>query len=112
LSLHRATTLFRRLYLALPFLLAVAVLLIAPAHGFAQTPPLQTGGEASLVIPDLSQGTFLGANGRTLLMGGLGICALGLLFGLITYMQLRDLPVHSAMLEVSELMQDLSLHTG
>jgi len=103
LSLHRATTLFRRLYLALPFLLAIAVLLIAPAHGFAQTPPLQTGGEASLVIPDLSQGTFLGANGRTLLMGGLGICALGLLFGLITYMQLRDLPVHSAMLEVSEL---------
>jgi K(+)-stimulated pyrophosphate-energized sodium pump len=103
LQLHRATTLFRRLYLALPLLLAIAVLLIAPAHGFAQTPPLQTGGEASLVIPDLSQGTFLGANGRTLLMGGLGICALGLLFGLITYMQLRDLPVHSAMLEVSEL---------
>jgi K(+)-stimulated pyrophosphate-energized sodium pump len=103
LPLHRATTLFRRLYLALPLLLAIAVLLIAPAHGFAQTPPLQTGGEASLVIPDLSQGTFLGANGRTLLMGGLGICALGLLFGLITYMQLRDLPVHSAMLEVSEL---------
>jgi K(+)-stimulated pyrophosphate-energized sodium pump len=103
LPLHRATTLFRRLYLALPFLLAIAVLLIAPVHGFAQTPPLQTGGEASLVIPDLSQGTFLGANGRTLLMGGLGICALGLLFGLITYMQLRDLPVHSAMLEVSEL---------
>ena len=103
MPLHRATTLFRRLYLTLPLLLAIAVLLIAPAHGFAQTPPLQTGGEASLVIPDLSQGTFLGANGRTLLMGGLGICALGLLFGLITYMQLRDLPVHSAMLEVSEL---------
>ena len=103
MPLHRATTLFRRLYLALPFLLAIAVLLMAPAHGLAQAPPLQTGGEASLVIPDLSQGTFLGANGRTLLMGGLGICALGLLFGLITYMQLRDLPVHSAMLEVSEL---------
>ncbi len=46
-----------------------------------------------LIIPDLSQGTFLGVSGRTLLMGGLGICALGLLFGLITYMQLRDLPV-------------------
>src|ERR1700724_2071392 len=95
--------LFRRLYPTLPVLLALALLWMAPAHGFAQTPPLQAGGEASLVIPDLSQGTFLGTSGRTLLMGGLGICALGLLFGLITYMQLRDLPVHSAMLEVSEL---------
>jgi K(+)-stimulated pyrophosphate-energized sodium pump len=103
LQLHRATTLFRRLYLTLPLLLSLALFLMAPAHGFAQSPPLQTGGEASLVIPDLSQGTFLGTSGRTLLMGGLGICALGLLFGLITYMQLRDLPVHSAMLEVSEL---------
>ena len=36
-------------------------------------------------------------------MAGLGVCALGLLFGLITYRQLRDLPVHTAMLEVSEL---------
>ena len=103
MQLHRATTLFRRLYLTLPVLVALALVLLAPAHGFAQTPPLQTGGEASLVIPDLNQGTFLGTSGRTLLMGGLGICALGLLFGLITYMQLRDLPVHSAMLEVSEL---------
>src|SRR6195256_5912858 len=103
LQLHRATMLFRRLYPTLPVILALALILMAPAHGFAQTPPLQTGGEASLVIPDLNQGTFLGTSGRTLLMGGLGICALGLLFGLITYMQLRDLPVHSAMLEVSEL---------
>jgi K(+)-stimulated pyrophosphate-energized sodium pump len=95
--------LFRRLYPILPALLALAILLMVPAHGLAQNPPLQTGGEASLVIPDLSQGTFLGTSGRTLLMGGLGICALGLLFGLITYMQLRDLPVHTAMLEVSEL---------
>src|SRR5258707_12010037 len=36
-------------------------------------------------------------------MAGLGVCALGLLFGLVTYRQLRDLPVHAAMLEVSEL---------
>ena len=103
MQLHRATMLFRRLYPILPALLALAILLMVPAHGLAQNPPLQTGGEASLVIPDLSQGTFLGTSGRTLLMGGLGICALGLLFGLITYMQLRDLPVHTAMLEVSEL---------
>src|SRR2546422_1130554 len=36
-------------------------------------------------------------------MGGLGVCALGLLFGLITYVKLRDLPVHDSMREVSVL---------
>src|SRR5437016_3647789 len=92
----------RRLALLAPAFLAITVLLLAPAAGLAQAPP-QPGGEAHLILPDLNQGTFLGTSGRTLLMGGLGICALGLLFGLITYRQLRDLPVHSAMLEVSEL---------
>src|SRR6202167_2491327 len=87
----------------LPLLVAVAVLLIAPAHGLAQNPPPQGGGEAHLILPDLSQATFVGINGRTLLMAGLGICALGLLFGLFTYNQLRDLPVHQSMRDVSEL---------
>ncbi|MDQ6665872.1 MAG: sodium/proton-translocating pyrophosphatase, partial [Acidobacteriota bacterium] len=76
---------------------------MAPAGGFAQNAPEQAGGEAHLILPDLNQGTFLGTNGRNLLMGGLGICALGLLFGLVTYVQLRDLPVHPTMREVSEL---------
>ena len=34
-------------------------------------------GEAGLIIPDLSSVDFLGMHGRTLLMGGLGVCALG-----------------------------------
>src|SRR5437764_15343382 len=97
----------RRLVVAvLPVLLALFVFLLAPACGFAQTPaPADTGGgEAQLILPDLSQGTCLGGvNGRTLLMAGLGVCALGLLFGLMTYRKLRDLPVHSSMREVSEL---------
>ena len=59
------------------------------------------GGEASLVLPDLSQVDFLGVNARTLLGGGLGVCVLGLLFGLVSYNRLRKLPVHRAMLEVS-----------
>jgi K(+)-stimulated pyrophosphate-energized sodium pump len=87
----------------LPVLLAVCVLLLAPGSSLAQTAPTQTGGEAHLILPDLSQGTFVGFNGRTLLMGGLVICAFGLLFGLVTYTKLRDLPVHSSMKEVSEL---------
>ena len=89
--------------LLLPLLVALVVLLIAPTYGLAQNAPPQGGGEAHLILPDLSQATFLGINGRTLLMAGLGICALGLLFGLFTYNQLRDLPVHQSMRDVSEL---------
>jgi len=47
--------------------------------------PQGASGEASLVLPDLSTVDFLGVNGRTLLMGGLVVCALGLLFGLATF---------------------------
>src|SRR5262249_54512491 len=61
------------------------------------------GGEADLILPDLSMGDFLGVDGRNLLMVGLAICALGLFFGLLTYRQLRDLPVHKSMKDVSEL---------
>jgi K(+)-stimulated pyrophosphate-energized sodium pump len=66
------------------------------------------GGEANLVVPDLSTVDFLGGvvNGRSLLMGGLAVCALGLLFGLLTFTQLRNLPVHPAMREVSELIYE------
>jgi K(+)-stimulated pyrophosphate-energized sodium pump len=84
------------------FLFSVAAFLLAPVSGFAQGSSA-AGGEANLILPDLSLGTFLGIDGRALLMGGLVICALGLLFGLFTYRQLRDLPVHKSMLEVSEL---------
>src|SRR5687767_11547287 len=71
------------------------------------TPPVHAGGgEASLVLPDLAQVSFLGVNSRTLLMAGLGICVLGLLFGLVSYSRLRKLPVHPSMLEVSELIYE------
>src|SRR5260370_6951566 len=94
--------------MTLPVLLSIAILLFTPAPGTAQPPPPQVGGEAHLVIPDLSQGTFVGVNGRTLLMGGLAICALGLLFGLITYMQLRDRPLHESMRELPDLLWETS----
>src|SRR5213592_2819235 len=97
------TTRRRYVLTILPILIAAAVLMLVPGSALAQAAPPQTGGEAHLILPDLSQGTFVGVNGRRLLMGGLVICALGLLFGLITYTKLRDLPVHSSMKEVSEL---------
>jgi K(+)-stimulated pyrophosphate-energized sodium pump len=93
----------RHVLLLLPVLFAAVLLLLAPGAALAQAAAPSTGGEAHLILPDLSQGTFVGVNGRTLLMGGLVICAMGLLFGLITYTKLRDLPVHSSMKEVSEL---------
>ncbi|MFZ5624369.1 MAG: sodium/proton-translocating pyrophosphatase, partial [Gemmatimonadota bacterium] len=72
--------------------------------GAAQHRP---GGEANLVLPDLNLATFFGGiGGRTLLLGGLLVCALGLLFGLAIYTQLKNLPVHKAMLEISELIYE------
>jgi len=59
--------------------------------------------EANLVLPDLSSVPLLGTDGRTLLLSGIVICVLGLLFGLWQYVQLKRLPVHRAMLEISEL---------
>ncbi len=75
------------------------------------TPPTQPagqhgGGEASLKLPDLGQASFVGVNGRTLLMGGLVICVLGLVFGLVIFTQLKNLPVHQSMLEISELIYE------
>jgi K(+)-stimulated pyrophosphate-energized sodium pump len=78
----------------------------APAATTVQqeTPPV--GGEANLVLPDLGTVDFVGVNGRTLLMGGLAICLLGLVFGLVIYTQLKNLPVHRSMLEISELIYE------
>src|SRR5689334_21693692 len=68
--------------------------------------PLMAQGEAELKLPDLSTGLFQGVNGRTLLMAGLGVSILGLVFGLLMYKHLRDLPVHASMLEISELIYE------
>ena len=61
------------------------------------------GGEANLVLPDLS-GVLVswGLSGRLLLLMGIGVCLLGLGFGTVTFLRLRRAPVHSSMLEVAE----------
>ena len=58
------------------------------------------------MLPDLGSVTFQGINGRTLLMGGLLVSVLGLVFGLVINTQLKNLPVHQSMLEVSELIYE------
>ena len=77
----------------------------APAPQPEQAAP-HAGGEANLVLPDLGQVTFRGINGRTLLKAGLGVCMLGLLFGLVIFTQLKNLPVHRSMREISELIYE------
>jgi K(+)-stimulated pyrophosphate-energized sodium pump len=72
----------------------------------AQTQTHRAGGEASLVLPDVNQVEMMGFSGVTLLRSGLLICALGLLFGLVIYVQLKRLPVHRSMREVSELIYE------
>jgi K(+)-stimulated pyrophosphate-energized sodium pump len=64
------------------------------------------GGEANLVLPDLSSVNFFGMNGHALLMIGLLFCVGGLLFGLAIYLQLKHLPVHRSMREISEMIYE------
>jgi len=80
----------------------MAVALLAPGPALASE-----GGEANLQLPDLGTVSFFGGtNGRTLLMGGLVVSALGLGFGLMIYTQLKNMPVHQAMREISELIYE------
>src|SRR5271166_2804011 len=106
MSIARVPSCRHAAFWILPLLMAAVMLMSLPSPAFAQ-PAAAVGGEAHLILPDLSQATFLGGtNGRSLLMWGLGVCGLGLLFGLITYTQLRNLPVHRSMLEISELIYE------
>ncbi|HUX34059.1 MAG TPA: sodium/proton-translocating pyrophosphatase, partial [Gemmatimonadaceae bacterium] len=112
---------------ALPLLFALVLAAVAggitPSSAHAQTPgaavaaapvaataavaaPQEAGGEANLKIPDLSSVSFLGVPGHTLLMYGLIICAFGFIFGITIYGQLKRLPVHASMLEISELIYE------
>src|SRR6478609_1047223 len=100
----RSTTGLLRGAARMAALLAVlAAILAMPSYAHAQRP---AGGEVNLVLPDLAQVDVGGYNGRTLLMGGMVVAALGIAFGLIILMQLKNLPVHRSMREVSELIYE------
>ncbi|MBI1876578.1 MAG: sodium-translocating pyrophosphatase [Acidobacteria bacterium] len=87
--------------------MVVCGLLTTVSAAVAQPPAAHgPGGEASLVLPDLAQVQMLGLSGRTLLMLGLLVCAAGLLFGLVIFVQLKRLPVHPSMREISELIYE------
>jgi K(+)-stimulated pyrophosphate-energized sodium pump len=92
----------RRLFRPWNFL-AVAAAMATPVMAQSH----EGGGEANLVLPDLNSATFLGGiTGHNLLMVGLLICALGFIFGLTIFVRLRNMPVHTSMREVSELIYE------
>jgi K(+)-stimulated pyrophosphate-energized sodium pump len=87
------------------FVCSVALLLLSSAFAMAQ-PAGEAGGEAALKVPDLSTVSFLGMNGHNLLLIGIAFCVFGLLFGMAIYVRLKNLPVHKAMLDISELIYE------
>jgi K(+)-stimulated pyrophosphate-energized sodium pump len=84
---------------------AFITLMILTTACFAQ-PAGEPAGEAALKVPDLSTVSFLGVNGHSLLLIGIIFCAFGLLFGMVIYMRLKNLPVHRSMREISELIYE------
>ncbi|MEO5823081.1 MAG: sodium-translocating pyrophosphatase [Vicinamibacteraceae bacterium] len=77
------------------------------AHAAAQAHA--PGGEANLVLPDLSQVRFTSLgnlDGHTLLSLGLFVTLAGFAFGLVIFFQLQRLPVHRSMREISELIYE------
>jgi K(+)-stimulated pyrophosphate-energized sodium pump len=85
---------------------SAAVMLASGAAAFARLAPESAGGEANLKLPDLSQVNFLGMDGHKLLLFGILFCVFGLAFGLTIYQRLKNLPVHRAMREISELIYE------
>ena len=94
---------------------AVTMFLLQASTAFAQ-PSEAAGGEANLQLPDLSSVSFLGMDGHKLLTIGLIFCAFGLVFGLAICLQLKNMPVHRSMRDISEPdlrdLQNLPGHAG
>ncbi|HYV73551.1 MAG TPA: sodium-translocating pyrophosphatase [Candidatus Binatia bacterium] len=87
------------------FAALAALALVSCSTALAQ-PGEAAGGEATLRVPDLSTVSFFGVTGHNLLLIGILFCVFGLLFGLAIYMQLKKLPVHRSMREISELIYE------
>ncbi len=89
-------------------LAAILTVVILGASAALAQPSGEAGGEASLKLPDLSSVSFFSnaIDGHKLLMIGILFCIAGLGFGLAIYMRLKNLPVHRAMREISELIYE------
>jgi K(+)-stimulated pyrophosphate-energized sodium pump len=101
-----ASTASRGCRLAKTMVATLAVLTLGASAALAQPASEAVGGEANLKLPDLSTVSFLGLDGHRLLMIGILFCIFGLGFGLVIYTRLKNLPVHRAMREISELIYE------
>ena len=72
-------------------ILAIAALLGAVVPLYA--------GEADLIIPNLRGN----AESSMLLFGGMGVCILGLVFGFMGYVRLKNIKAHKSMLDIGSL---------
>jgi K(+)-stimulated pyrophosphate-energized sodium pump len=84
-----------------------AALWLLPALSLFSLPAWAS--EADLHIPDLSiDMDFFGSTipGDYLLYGGIGVCVLGMLFGVMEFLRIKNLPVHKRMSDISELIYE------
>jgi len=92
-------------------LAAAFAFLFTPVPALAAEGGHTAGGEVNIVLPDLRNETvkaeFLGGqSGHNLLLAGILVSILGLGFGLWIFVQLKNMPVHKSMLEISELIYE------
>lgn len=76
---------------------------LAAALAASAVPALAS--EADIKIPDIRSVLFFGGalNGMQIMLAGLVVCALGVIYGWLQYIQTRNLPVHAAMGAVSNI---------
>ncbi len=100
-----AKSLLRTKNLTITFLFTLSIIILNSLSALAQA--AKGHSEADLILPDLSKVNFVGGmNGHTLLLFGIIVCVLGMAFGLMIYQQLKNMPVHKSMLEISELIYE------
>jgi len=78
------------------------------ANPSGEAPEQEAGGEANLKLPEMDKVSFLNGSisGYSLLSIGLIFCGFGGMFGLMIYMQLKNMPVHRSMRDISELIYE------
>jgi len=79
---------------------------VATAAAFLTSGASLRASEADLHIPSFAPVKFdglFGVTGIELMYLGLGICAIGAIFGLVQYRQTKALPVHKSMSDVSQI---------
>ena len=102
---NRMKSAILRMLLVFGLLAGVAAPALAAAD---KAPTTSGGGEMNVKLPDLNDARFLGDSigGKDLLYSGLVVSVLGIAFGVIVCLQVRSLPVHQSMRDVSELIYE------